>query len=926
MERIRNRQEVALMSRRSQIQLLTILIAGWLCPALSASDVDYLRDVKPILVARCYRCHSSLEQEGGLRLDSASAITKGGDQGAIVVAGKSDQSRLVAAVERSGELKMPPEGEPLTAEQVLIIKRWIDSGATLPAPEHESQSTHWAFRKPVRPQLVETAWSKNPLDQLVAEKHVEQKLVPAGDAPKHLLLRRVYLDLIGVPPSPEELRQFLADESPTAYEKVVQRLLDSPQYGERWGRHWMDVWRYSDWDGYGKEIRESKPHIWRWRDWIVESLNADVPYNQMLVDMLAADELSPADPQRLRATGFLVRNWYKFNRHTWLDNTIEHTGKAFLGVTFNCARCHDHMYDPISQQEYYQLRACFEPLDIRTDRVPGQSDVNLDGLVRVFDAKAESPTYLFVRGNDKDPVKDKPLAAAMPRLFQEIPFAVEPVSLPIQASYPGLQQFIRDESHSAAETELTKAREKLAAASEKLAAELTTAASLPESLKLESPRPPQVPATLTDADLQQALASKGLAAAEAALRFNRARLAADEANYLTPPAANAKELSLAAGQAERLAASQLAEHNLVQAEINQLAAWRARQDSEAKTVQAYTVAQAAVLAAVKALDAARTAAAQPNENYTRLTSLHPATSTGRRLALARWIAADSNPLTARVAVNHIWLRHFGTPLVPSVFDFGMNGKPATNQRLLDWLAVELIESGWKMKHIHELIVTSRAYRLHSTAAANSANEKIDPENKYYWRANSRRMEAEVVRDSILAVVGSLDLQMGGPELDPSQGFTSHRRSLYFRNSKEKKMTFLAVFDSPNVVECYRRSESISPQQALALANSPLAIAQARVLAKHLSEELAKESPAIAESEFISAAYKRIICRPPSVSELQVCEEFLVDQATLLSAQKPLTPFAGGAASPTVPAADHKQRAREGLIHVLFNHNDFVTIR
>ena len=915
------------MSNRARFRHFAVLIAAWACSALNASAIDFSHDVKPILITRCYRCHSSLAQEGALRLDSAAGIAKGGEQGAIVVAGKSGESRLLAAVERSGELKMPPEGEPLTREQVAVIKQWIDSGAVLPTSEQELQSSHWAFRKPVRPRLVEASWSKHPIDQLIAQKHVEQKLTPVEDAPKHLLLRRLYLDLVGLPPTPQELQQFLADEASDAYEKVVQRLLDSPQYGERWGRHWMDVWRYSDWDGYGKEIRESKPHIWRWRDWIVDSLNADVPYNQMIVEMIAADELTPDDPQRLRATGFLVRNWYKFNRHTWLDNTIEHTGKAFLGVTFNCARCHDHMYDPISQQEYYQLRACFEPLDIRTDRIPGQADVNLDGVVRVYDAKADTPTFLFTRGNDKDPVKDKPLTAAIPMLFREIPFAVEPISLPTQASYPGLQKFVRSESLAAAETDLKKAREALLAARAIFSKELTAALSLPESLKIDAPMPPQVPAALTDADLQEALAAKVLAVAEANLNFARARLAADDANYCMPPAANAKELSLAAGQAERLAAIESAERSLIQAEINLLTALRAKKEADAKTVTAVTTAETAVATAVKAIETARVAAIQPNENYARLTPQYPTTSTGRRLGLAKWIASDSNPLTARVAVNHMWLRHFGAPLVPSVFDFGMNGKPATNQPLLDWLAVELIESGWKMKHIHRLIVTSRTYRLQSTAGAGYAtNQTIDPENKYFWRENPRRMEAEVVRDATLAVAGSLDKTMGGPELDPAQGFTNLRRSLYFRNSKEKKMTFLAVFDSPNVVECYRRSESISPQQALALSNSPLAISQARILAKKLNDETGSKSMAASQSVFIAAAFERVLCRQPTTDELNACEEFVVEQTATLSGGKPLTPFSAGSAATTPPASDSQQRARENLIHVLFNHNDFVTIR
>ena len=294
--------------------------------------VDFLKDVKPILAQRCYRCHSSLEQESGLRLDSVPAILKGGDGGAIVATGKSGESRLIAAVLRTGDLKMPPEGHPLTEAQIAILKAWIDVGAPAPPEGSETKVEHWSFTKPIRPVVpmpADAAWSANPIDAFIAAKHAELKLTPVGEAPKHLLLRRVYLDLIGLPPTPEELEAFLKDESPDAYAKVVQRLLQSSHYGERWGRHWMDVWRYSDWDGYGAEIRESKPHIWRWRDWIVESLNADKPYDRMVQEMLAADELAPDDPEALRATGFLVRNWYKFNRNKWLDDAIE-IGRAHV--------------------------------------------------------------------------------------------------------------------------------------------------------------------------------------------------------------------------------------------------------------------------------------------------------------------------------------------------------------------------------------------------------------------------------------------------------------------------------------------------------------------------------------------------------------------------------------------------------------------
>jgi mono/diheme cytochrome c family protein len=397
-----------------------VLLLGSLGVLPGAEPIDYLRDVKPIFTRKCTSCHGALKQKGQLRLDAASLIRKGGAEGPALVAGKAAESLLIDAVTGANGLeRMPLDGEPLSEIEITTLKAWIDQGA--PAPEEaipQDPRQHWAFQKPQRPPVPVAShpeWNGNPIDAFVAAAQTQHGLTPRPLADKRTQLRRVYLDLVGLPPTRAELQEFLRDESPDAYQKTVDRLLASPQYGERWGRHWMDVWRYSDWDGYQAEVRESQPHIWRWRDWIIESLNADKPYDRMLVEMLAADEVAPDDPATLRANGFLGRNWFKFNRNIWLDNTVEHTGKAFLGVTLNCARCHDHMYDPIAQEEYYRFRAFFEPYDVRTDRVPGQPDVAKDGLARVFDAKADTPTFLFHRGDDKQPDKEHPLTPGVPK-------------------------------------------------------------------------------------------------------------------------------------------------------------------------------------------------------------------------------------------------------------------------------------------------------------------------------------------------------------------------------------------------------------------------------------------------------------------------------------------------------------------------------
>jgi hypothetical protein len=898
-------------------------------PSLAADAIDYLKDIKPLISRRCSACHGSLKQQSSLRLDTAASIRQGGDQGAAIVPGNSGESLLIQAVRGKDGWRMPPkeEGEPLGAEEIARLAAWIDQGAKAPeeAPPPDPKQ-HWSFLPPKRPPVPVVNGASHPIDAFLAVEHRRLGLKPLAAADKSLQLRRAYLDLIGLPPTRDELHAFLADTSPDAYEKVVDRLLASPRYGERWGRHWMDVWRYSDWAGYGMEIRESQRHIWRWRDWIIESVNADKPYDRMIVEMLAGDEAAPDDPATLRATGFLARNWFKFNRNVWLDNTVEHTAKAFLGLTLNCARCHDHRYDPIAQDEYYRFRAFFEPYQVRTDRVPGVADLNADGLPRVYDADAATPTYLFVRGNEANPDKEHPLSAGVPAVFGAEEMKIEPAPLPAAAYYPALRPFVQEEMLAAARAASDGARKALAQAKQ------AAAAAAEQLAKLESQSP--AASTLDGAKLAQLsadagvlLAEKSLAAAETNVASLAARIAADNAKYATPPAADAAVLASAAATAEKQAALAAAERNALAAQQALIAAQQAVKEGDDKTKQAATAAETKLAEANKSLEAAKTAAQNPGDSYSPLDQVYPATSTGRRSALARWIANSNNPLTARVAINQIWLRHFGDGLVPTVFDFGLNGKPPTNPALLDWLAVEFMERGWSMKAVHRLIVTSEAYRRQSASAqADGSNAAIDPDNRYLWRFKVRRMEAEAVRDGILAVAGSLDASMGGADIDPSAGETSARRSVYFRHAHEKQMTFLKLFDAPGVTECYRRDESIVPQQALALANSSLSFAQSRVLAGALSQQAGAEPAAETNAAFILAAFEQVLSRRPTDEERAACEKFLAEQAQKFADPGKLTAFTAGPAAAVKPSASPHQRARENLVHVLFNHNDFVTIR
>jgi hypothetical protein len=383
-----------------------------------------------------------------------------------------------------------------------------------------------------------------------------------------------------------------------------------------------------------------------------------------------------------------------------------------------------------------------------------------------------------------------------------------------------------------------------------------------------------------------------------------------------PPAPNAEELSKAAHQAERQASLLHAEEELLRAS-RKLADALAAPASDDKAQRAR---ERMVAAARRDLELAQSALNQATDGYTPLGKMYPKTTSGRRLALARWIASRENPLTARVAVNHIWLRHFGKALVPTVANFGRNGRPPTHPELLDWLACELMDRGWSMKTLHRLIVTSNTYRMQSAVTdPKHPNVALDGENRYLWHMNPRRMEAEVVRDSTMHVAGELDLTLGGPEIDEAMGEISRRRSFYFKSTPDAQMLFLKLFDAPDPRDCYERTDSVVPQQALALSNSKLSRTMARLLARRLG----LTGPT---AEFVDAAFETVLGRLPSPVEKKESEGFLAQQAELFQDPSKLTAFKTGTASEVPPSNDPDARARENLVHVLLNHNEFVVIR
>lgn len=915
-----SRQHNAVQTRFGRC-LIALFAAVSLAPSISGEDrVDYLRQVKPLLAEKCYSCHGARKQKAGLRLDTAVAAKRGGESGAAIAPGDAEGSELIRRVTSGDDAeRMPPEGKPLKPEQVALLRTWIAQNATAPSDEHPEADPrdHWAFRPIVRPpvpKVADSRWVRTPIDAFVAHQHELHNLKPQLEATRELQIRRLYFDLIALPPAEDELNASLADHSTDWLEQLAHRLLNDPRHGEAWARHWMDIWRYSDWWGLGDQLRNSQPHIWHWRDWIVESLNANMPYDEMVRLMLAADELYPDDLNRLRATGFLARNYFLFNRNQWMDESVEHVSKAFLGITMNCAKCHEHKYDPIEQVDYYRMRAIFEPYHVRIDMVPSETDLTRDGIPRVFDACPTPETYLFRRGQEGSPDKTKPIQPGIPDVLGGDTFSVRAVPLPKTSSQPERRSWVADGYLATAKQLLAKAKVEREAAIKKYDAiqsgkdvekktfECTRTELLAAELACDAAR-----AEVTAVERRVAAAQEVWAVDE-----DRARnsLAMKELGTATE----------AAIRVERVAASARARARVAEMDAKLLSAAAEQRDS----VQKELAAAREALAKAEQVASAPIAA---NDKFTPLVGAKwtptrflastaddprpefPAVSTGRRSALAAWITDRRNPLAARVAVNHIWMRHLGAPLVPTVFEFGHKGSPPTNPELLDWLAAELIDSGWDMKHIHQLIVTSATYRMSSSAIGREANIATDPDNKYWWHRNPMRLDAEAVRDAILSLAGTLDLKRGGPPIAAAEQAASTRRSLYFFHSNNDRNLFLTTFDAAAVKECYRRDESIVPQQALALTNSGLILDAAEKIARRLSEPV-EPSLQLDDAAIVQRAFRMILGTAANSDELEA-------SLAALEASRKLPEFAAAASS---------GKARALFIWALLNHNDFLTIR
>ena len=761
--------------------------------AAEASDrerADYFESkVRPLLAQRCFRCHGPKKQRGGLRLDQGSRVLAGGDSGPLLQPGKPDDSLLIQAINYQG-LEMPPDRK-LGQRDVEVLTQWVLSGAYWPQDAAESETVthasaevtaedrqHWSFqpvKRPTIPRLGDFSQMANPIDWFVAKKLQALGLTPAPLAAARTLIRRLYFDLIGLPPTPDEVARFTANPVADRYDRLVDDLLARPQYGERWGRHWLDLVRYAQTNGYERD--GEKPHAWRFRDYVVRSFNEDKGFDRFVQEQLAGDELEDLSRETIIATGYyrlgvwddepddkLVALWDE------IDDLVRTTGETFLGLTIGCARCHEHKFDPIPQEDYYRLAAFFRNV------IPYGTD--------------RSATHW----------KTNPLAVFTPLLP------------------PSAGDRNRD----------AKKMEEVEALRKERRAKLTE-----------------------DSKAGVAEIDQKIAALETELQagFDLA-LSVREAGTQSPQT-----------------------HVLV----------RGSPLVKGDEVQP---AFLTVLGGVRPQVPLPSGVEHPLRHSLSELGVQP--TSGRRLALARWITNTTNPLTSRVLANRLWHYHFGSGIVPTPSDFGRNGRAPSHPELLDWLASELQSGGWHLKHLHKQIVTSHTFRQSSQIDDVKAFD-VDPGNRLLWRQNLRRLEAEAIRDAMLFVNGSLNLRVGGPAIYPqlsaevlstqsrpgsgwgkSAANDRSRRSIYIYVKRTLTVPLMDSFDQPNPdkPDPGRATTTIAPQ-ALILLNSRFSDIQSTRMSERLRRDAGSDP-----GRQIEHAYRLALGRNPSTAEQKISQAFL----------------------------------------------------
>jgi hypothetical protein len=888
--------------------------------------VDFRRDIEPILKRSCYECHSGPRPKSGLRLDAKSAAMKGGLGGEAIKPGDSNSSRLMHRIEgRDGEARMPFGRAPLPAEQISLLRHWIDAGAEWPADHRESAEVavekHWAYRPPVRPAVPKVAGPvNNPIDNFVLARLTKEGMTLSPPASKEKLLRRVTLDLTGLPPTPGEIDAFLKDTSRDAYERVVDRLLASPSYGERWARPWLDYARYADTNGYEADFRRT---MWKYRDWVINALNQDKPFDQFTIEQLAGDLLPNATVDQKIATGF-HRNTM-LNEEGGVDKDESHfevlvdrvntTASVWLGSTIGCSQCHNHKYDPFTQKEYYQLMAFFssgakkaisnggtsskyeEPfLEFPTPEQE-QARTTLKARIEALETRFKSSTpelereqteweQQVVRANsDWSTIKPSVLRASGATVLEtgqdgsviasganprEQTYTIEgaaPIEqitgLRIEAlpdrslprGGPGRDTYgnfvltrlkveIDDGSGwrsirvNRKQTDDGKLEEKRsrhlwtidASREEKRIARQLVVMFEP-AVRVASPARIRV-SLVQDSDL----------IGQSIGRFRLSVTAVDDPSWIVQVRAKYRSI-LESANRDSKGAEELAEF------FRSIAPSLASERDELKKLKSdlkdLKITTALILGeqpdVVRPSDFVRTRgafSAKGERVYAGVPAVLgslPPDQPLNRLTLAKWLVDRGNPLTARVAVNRLWEQYFGSGIVETSEDFGSQGQPPTHPELLDWLAVEFMDSGWRMKRIHRLIVTSAAYR--QTSDITPGLLKRDPQNRLVSRGPRLRLEAEMIRDVALSASGLLVQKVGGPSVFPpqppgvwdlpynddsweeSKGPDRYRRGIYTFVRRSAPYPAMVNFDATSREACtIRRTRTNTPLQALTTLN------------------------------------------------------------------------------------------------------------
>jgi len=841
-------------------------------PSLAAAQVSFTSDIRPLLEQSCWKCHGASVQLSKLDLRTREGALKGGKRGPSIVPCKADESRLYRLVAGLEKPAMPLDGK-LTAAQIALIKDWIDQGAVWEGaapsattaaataaltveemPISPEARRYWAFQKPVRSGAATT------IDEFLEHARRAKGLPHAPRADRVTLVRRAYMDLIGLPPTPAETAAFLADTSPRAWENLIDKLLASPHYGERWGRHWLDVARYADSSGFEHDY--DRPNAWRYRDYVIQSFNRDTPYNRFLAEQIAGDELDHVTDDSLIATGFL-RSYAKVNyrekdnpqfRYEYLDDMIGTIGRGVLGLTVNCARCHNHKFDPISQLDYYRMQASLYGY-VETDHpLAPKEQVEADARLNAeLDAKI-APLQREIREMEA-PYRAKLVQEKYKKYPENVQRAI---AVPEEKRTPGeallAGQVIRTTSVAATEVELVMTPAERARKRE-LSGQI-------QALQRQRPKALPMAAIVTDGDYRVApdgpgdepAPGKGVKTEAVQGTF----LWQGPGQYQPPPS-----YFLFRGDPESRGP-----------------------ETKPGFISVITSGNPPV-------------AMPPADGHT----------SGRRRALAEWLGSRDNPLTARVAVNRIWSHHFGRGIVATLDNFGKMGEAPTHPELLDWLAVEFMDRGWSIKQMQRLIMTSEAYQM-ASQFEDAGAASSDPDARYLWRFPIQRLDAEGVRDAILAVSGALDQKMGGPAVFPhlpdeilrsmsegiwkkqEDGPQSLRRSVYVYRKRGLPLPMFEVFDLPDQnTSCGRRNVSTVPTQALALLNDEFVLRQAKLFA----DRVAEAAPGDAVKQ-VDLAYRIALSRAPRPEEAQIAAEFL------------------------------RKRQLADFTHVLLNLNEFLYVR